>query len=324
MSIAGGTGRPCKVVVNPAARQGAVGRDLQRLRERLAAHGLDHSVELTRGPWHAAEIAAAAARDGFDTVAAAGGDGTCNEVLNGILEAGEPGSRIPALAVLPIGRGNDFAHGIGTTADLDRAVAALAAGFRRVIDVGRVIGGLFPAGRWFGNGVGIGFDTLVGLEAARMRRVRGAAAYAVAALKLLALRPRAPRVSVRADGVEFVRTAALVSLMNGRRMGGAFHMAPAAVADDGMLDLCLAEETGRLVMLSLLLRFMRGSQEASRHVTVARGQAIEVQALSGVLAAHADGETICTDGASLRVECVPARIEVVAPPPPVGAAAVSR
>lgn len=313
MSGAGGPSRRCRVIVNPAARQGAVGRDLQRLRQRLSAHGLDDSIELTQGPWHAAEIARAATLDGFDAVAAAGGDGTCNEVLNGLLEAGQAGARTPALAVLPVGRGNDFAYGIGTPTDLDGALATLAAGSSRRADVGRVVAGLFPAGRWFGNGVGIGFDTLVGLEAARMRRLRGATAYAVAAMKLLALRPQAPRVVVRADGVEFVRTAALVSLMNGRRMGGAFHMAPAAVTDDGLLDVCVAEETGRAVMVTLFLRFLRGSQGASRHVTAARGRAIEVRALSGVLVAHADGETICTDGTSLRVECLPARIEVLIP-----------
>ncbi len=313
MSIAGGPGRRCKVIVNPTAGQGAAARRLTQLRERLAEMTLEHTVEVTAGPWHAAEIARTAALDGFEVVAAAGGDGTCNEVLNGILEAGESGVRVPALAALPIGRGNDFAHGIGVTGRLDHALAVLATGRRRACDVGRIVGGAYPAGRWFGNGVGIGFDTLVGLEAAAMRRLRGAAAYACAAIKVLATYSNAPTVRVRFDGGEIVRRAALVSLMNGRRMGGAFLMAPGAATDDGALNLCLAEQTGRLVMLTLFVRFMRGSQAASRFVTVGKAGSFEVEAITGVLVAHADGETICTDGTRLHVECQPSRIEVVVP-----------
>jgi len=308
-----GRGERLKVVVNPVAGQGTAVARLPHLRERLVALGLDHSVELTGGRWHAAEIARAAALDGFTVIAAAGGDGTCNEVLNGIMEAKGAGARGPALAVLPIGRGNDFAFGVGAARRLDRALESLAAGHRRPLDVGRVFGGDFPEGRYFGNGVGIGFDTLVGLEAARMRRLRGATAYAWAAVRTLATYSGAPLVRVRFGEQEVVRRAALVSLMNGRRMGGAFFMAPAAATDDGELDLCLAAPPSRRAMVRLFVSFMRGTQAASPHVTTGRARELTVEALDGALVTHADGETICTAGALLRVSCLPRQLDILVP-----------
>jgi diacylglycerol kinase (ATP) len=302
----------CLVVVNPAAAKGAAGRQVDRLAALLRERGLDCSLVLTARPWHAAEIARSAAVEGFSVVAAAGGDGTCNEVINGLMAVQGEGSVPPVLAVLPIGRGNDLAFGIGVPPVLEAAVAAIAAGRTRPLDVGRVRGGDYPGGRYFGNGVGIGFDTLVGLEAARMRRMSGAAAYAWAAIKLLAVYSAAPLVRLQLDDREILGRMTMVSLMNGRRMGGAFHMAPAAMTDDGLLDVCAAERTGRVRMLGLFVLYLRGAQARSRFVTTARTGRVTVEAIEGGLAVHADGETICTSGAALEVECLPRRLSVIA------------
>jgi diacylglycerol kinase (ATP) len=303
--------RRCKVIVNPAAGKGAAGRQVDRLASLLRERGLEFSLELTAGPWHGAEIARAAAVDGFDIVAAAGGDGTGNEVINGLMSAQAERQASPAFAVLPVGRGNDLAYGMGVPADLAAAVAVLAGGRARAFDVGRVRGGDYPQGRCFGNGVGIGFDTLVGFEAARMRRVSGAAAYACAAVKLLAVYAEAPLVRLRFDSREIVRRVAMVSLMNGRRLGGAFHVTPEAATDDGRLDVCVAERTGRARMLGLFVRYVRGTQARSRFVATGRAERVTVEALDGGLAVHADGETICTHGAALEVECLARRLSVI-------------
>jgi diacylglycerol kinase family enzyme len=145
-----------------------------------------------------------------------------------------------------------------------------------------------------------------------MKRVSGAAAYACAALKLLATYPEAPLLRLRCDGRELLRRTAMVSLMNGRRLGGVFHVTPAAATDDGLLDVCLAERTGRARMLGLFVRYLRGTQAGSRFVTTARGARVSVAALAGTLAVHADGETICTAGAAIEVECLARRLNVIA------------
>ena len=304
--------RRCCVIVNPAAGKGAAAARVATIAALLRERGLDAALSLTTRPGHAAELARAAALAGCDAIAVAGGDGTANEVINGLVAAQAACPSVPPLAVLPAGRGNDLAFSLGVVSGLEAAVAALAAGRTRPFDVGRVCGGDYPEGRCFGNGVGVGFDTLVGLAAARMRRVTGATAYALAAARLIAAQPEAPLVRLRFAGREVVRRVAMVSLMNGRRLGGAFHAAPGAAFDDGLIDVCAAAGVGRARMVALFLRYLRGTQARSRHVATGRGERVSVEALAGTLAVHADGETICTAGRAIEVECLPRRLTVLA------------
>ena len=87
------------------------------------------------------------------------------------------------MGILSVGRGNDFAFGVGVPRDLEAGCRTLAQNNRRTIDVGWVVGGLYPQGRYFGNGVGIGFDAVVGFEALKMKWLHGFPSYIVAALK---------------------------------------------------------------------------------------------------------------------------------------------
>ena len=111
-----------------------------------------------------------------------------------------------------------------------------------MIDIGRVAGGLYPQGRYFGNGVGIGFDAVVGFVAQKKKRLTGFASYIVAALKTIFLYYRAPLVRIEYDGQTLTLPSLMVSVMNGRRMGGGFMMAPQAQPDDGLFDLCIASK----------------------------------------------------------------------------------
>jgi diacylglycerol kinase family enzyme len=94
-------------------------------------------------------------------------------------------------------------------------------------------------------------------------------------------------------------------------MGGTFFMTPESRNDDGELDLCIAGEPRRLAMLGIILRYMRGTQAASRHITMGRAPRVEIRALDGELAVHADGEVLGTSLSELSVECLPHRIQVV-------------
>jgi len=300
------------VIVNPVSGRGAGERSIPRLQEMLGAHGLSFDLERTERPMHAADLAHRGALDGYDVVVAAGGDGTANEVINGLMRAREGGvSRIPALGVLCVGRGNDFAFGVGIPKDLEAGCRGLAGGRRKKIDVGRVVGGLFPEGRYFGNGVGVGFDAVVGFEALKMKRLHGFASYIVAALKTIFLYFKAPLVQLDVDGQSQNLRALMVSIMNGRRMGGGFMMAPSALGDDGLFDLCIAREVSRPRILALIPRFMQGTQGSHPAITAVRARSVRVTALEGVLPAHADGETLCVDGKVLSLEVHPKQIEVV-------------
>jgi diacylglycerol kinase (ATP) len=127
-------------------------------------------------------------------VVAVGGDGTANEVLNGLVRARQAGCGSAALGLIPVGRGNDFAYGVGIGGGLEVAFQGLAGGQSRWIDVGLVVGGDYPHGRYFGNGVGIGFDAVVGFEALKLKRLHGFPSYIVAALKTIFLYFNAPTV----------------------------------------------------------------------------------------------------------------------------------
>lgn len=301
------------LIANPISGRGAGGRMVPRAEELLRAAGVQFDRALTERPWHAAELAQQAATSGqYDVIVAMGGDGTANEVLNGLMLARQAGAvRLPALGVLSVGRGNDFAFGMGVPHELAAGCQALVAARRRTVDVGRVTGGLYPQGRYFGNGIGIGFDAVVGFVAAKMKRLSGFPSYIVAALKTIYLYYRAPLVKIEYDGQELTLPALMVSVMNGRRMGGGFMMAPEGKPDDGTFDLCIAREVSRSRIFAIIPKFMSGTQAADPAITTVRAVRVTVTALQGSLPAHADGETLCTEGEQLTLELLSQQIEVV-------------
>jgi diacylglycerol kinase (ATP) len=228
--------------------------------------------------------------------------------------ARERGDRIPVMGVLSIGRGNDFAYGADIPGDLASCLDVLAAGASRPMDVGLVKGGDYPQGRYFGNGIGIGFDTIVGLEAAKMKRVHGFMAYVLGALKTMIIYPAAPEIKLQGSGGGAVISAAQrshqISIMNGKRMGGTFFMAPKACNHDGLLDICMAGELTRGQMLALVGRYTKGTQDGYPGITIGRASSYSIDAPAGGLVVHADGETICVNGSGLRVECIPSAVSI--------------
>jgi YegS/Rv2252/BmrU family lipid kinase len=280
----------------------------------MTSHGLDYKTEFTERPWHAVELAKTAVADGYDIVVAAGGDGTANEVLNGLMQAKLEGIGEAAMGVLTVGRGNDFAYGASIPIDLEAGCRVLAENKRKIIDVGRVEGGLHPEGRYFGNGVGVGFDAVVGFEALKLKRLHGFPSYIVAALKTIFLYYQAPRVRIEYKDESMKIPALMVSVMNGRRMGGGFMMAPEGSNNDGLFDLCIARQVSRPTIFALIFRFMQGSQATHEAIRMARTERLVVTAEEGVLPAHADGETLCTDGRELVMELLPRQIEILYSP----------
>ncbi|MDH7484780.1 MAG: diacylglycerol kinase family lipid kinase [Anaerolineae bacterium] len=307
-----------KVIVNPVSGRGNGERAIPLIEQMLRGHGLHFDLVRTGHPWHAADLARQAVADGYDVVVAVGGDGTSNEVLNGLMWAQQERIGHAALGMLSVGRGNDFAYGMGVPRDLAAGCQVLAQGHRRTVDVGRATGGLYPQGRYFGNGVGIGFDAVVGFVALEMTRLSGFPSYIVATLKTVFLYYKAPLVCIEYDGQTLTMPALMVSIMNGRRLGGGFMMAPQAMVDDGLLDLCIAEQVSRARIFALIPHFMAGTQATQKPIRTGHTQRIVVTAVEGVLPAHADGETLCTEGQQLTVELLPRQIEVICQAPEAG------
>jgi len=301
-----------KVILNPTADKGSSVQHIPQIDHMLRQHHIDFGIIHTEYPWHAAELTWQAVEEGYDVVVAAGGDGTANEVLNGLMLAKSAGLKLPIMGVLPIGRGNDFAYGMGIPTNLEASIEALVKAESKPVDVGRITGGIYPEGRFFGNGVGIGFDAVVGFIANQTPNLHGFMSYLVAALKTIFLYFKAPKVRIEMDEETIDQPALMVSIMNGRRMGGAFYMAPHSIVDDGYLDICIANQVSRAKIFALIGKFMKGSQYGDRDIQKKQTRKITVSGLDGdKLPIHADGETLCTDCEAVSIELFPRQVELI-------------
>jgi diacylglycerol kinase family enzyme len=231
------------------------------------------------------------------------------------MEAKQSGYHEFAMGVLCVGRGNDFAHSVGIPGELDEACHTLVQNQRRLVDIGRFTGGRHPEGRYFGNCVGIGFDTIATIEANKLPRMGGFLNYLIAVVKTIFLYYKGPLVHLKYNDQTLTQPSLLISIMNGRRLGGGFLMAPQAEPDDGFLDLCIADQVSRLRIFTLIPHFIRGTQATQPEINTARTAHITITAVEGTLPAQIDGEIISTDDKQLDIELLPRQIEIVYSPP---------
>jgi YegS/Rv2252/BmrU family lipid kinase len=299
------------VILNPIAGKGKALKKCHKIEKHLSNSGRDFEIILTKATGDGLEIVRNLPLGADDIVVAAGGDGTCNEVVNGLLTHNPPLAAPPLLGLLPIGRGNDFSATPKIPQDIDKAMHILLNGKISKLDAGKVTGGFFPDGRFFVNGIGIGFDTKVGFEAAKMK-IKSGISYAIGALIMLARFEMSPVLKIRYDDNEVTLPAVLVSVVNGRRMGGSFYMGPYALLDDGLLDICyVRHQSSRLKLIKIVSHYTKGTQEKCEGVTFAMGSHFHLQALEGGMACHCDGETVCYDGKELEISCYPGALRLI-------------
>ncbi len=299
-----------KIILNPAAGKGHAQKAVLPIEAALNQYKLDYEISVTEYPEHATEIAFQAAKEGFNYVIAAGGDGTVNETINGLLKAKAAGIRPPVFGVIPIGSGNDFAFGANIPVGIEESCALLASLPRKWIDLGKISGGNQAEGLYFGNGVGIGFDAVVGFLAAKMK-LTGMLSYLVAALKTIFVYYKSPSVELTMDDQVLILNPLMISIMNGRRMGGGFMMTPNSSIDDGAFSLCIVRNVPQIAMFGLIAKFMKATHVDDANVTMVQAKKITACALKGTLPVHADGVTICEEGKEIMVELIPGGLEII-------------
>lgn len=206
------------LILNPTAGRGAGRRLASEVLAQLRERGLDSEMRFSNALGETTTLVADALRDAAECVAVAGGDGTVNEAVNGYVGVARENQ---ALAVIPLGTGNDFAKMLGVGSDWRVACNRIAEGKRRRVDAGRC------NGRVFANGIGAGFDAQVALEANGIRWLRGNAVYGLALARTLLLRYATPHARIVHDGGVIESRITMLAAANGTTYGGAFRIAPA-------------------------------------------------------------------------------------------------
>jgi diacylglycerol kinase (ATP) len=293
------------VIVNPVAGRGRGAVVGVRLADVLAGRDAPE-MRWTDGPGHAEELARAAARDGRQRVIAVGGDGTLQEVVNGMLSAGNAGGG-PILGILPTGRGNDLARSLGLPRSQAHAWRLASTAAPEPVDVLRATASDGVA-RWFVSAGGAGFDAQVA------RAMAGRTGWAGGQLGYLATTLRELRrfdnrgVRITIDGTPTIsRRALFVAIANGEYYGGGMRIAPGAVVGDGEMDVCIVGDISRLEVIRWLPRLYRGTHVAHPKVELLRGRTLRLEA-DEPTCVHLDGEpfrdlplTITVEAAALRV-----------------------
>ncbi|GIV18061.1 MAG: diacylglycerol kinase [Armatimonadota bacterium] len=290
------------VVLNPkAGRYRAIRHKgtLQNLLQQMGKHtGLTWRIVQTTGPGQATELARQAAEEGASVVVAAGGDGTCGEVANGIV--GTPAR----LGVLPLGTGNDFARCAGIGENLQIAVETLFTGKPRRIDLGEV------AGRYFINIAGCGLDAAVAQRVNQgFRFLHGTAAY-VASLFQTILTFKPVPMLIRVDGEELRLEAFLCTVANTQSYGGGMRIAPYAQIDDGLLDVCIVKAVNKLEFVRIFPRVYSGAHITHPCFLMHTARRIHVQSTPPV-PVLVDGDVMGTTPVEFSVH--PEAIEVILP-----------
>jgi YegS/Rv2252/BmrU family lipid kinase len=312
-SCAGGTMTAYFVIANPTAGNGVGAKAIPRIQEILNHHEADYDLTITERPGHGIELAREASAS-YDVVVAVGGDGTMNEVVNGLMMAKEEGLGSAILGAVAAGRGNDFVDALDLPENLEEGCAALLQGKTRVIDIGLVSGGIVPDGRYFANCVGVGFDAITTIEVKKLPRLGGFLSFLLAVFRTIVLYNDAPVSTVTYDSESLTQASLMISIMNGSRLGGGFIMAPDSKNNDGIFDLCIAQKVSRRRILTLLPHFIKGDQAAQKEIFTARAKNITITSDEGPLPAQTDGEIISESGRRLEIELLPEQLEAICGP----------
>ena len=288
--------RRLALFANPASAGGRALAAVPAVETELIHLGVNYRVVDTRGIEHAREEAQRAAADG-ETVVAVGGDGLVGCLAGALRGTGS------SLAIVPSGRGNDFARVLRIPTEPREAARVAVDGTERVVDVG------LANGRAFVGIASLGFDSDANRIANEARLVKGNLVYLYAGLRALAGWKHA-RFRVTIDGEVREVVGYSVAIGNSKAYGGGMFLFPHAKLDDGLLDVLTIEQHGKLRWLSQLPRVFKGTHVDSPHGRFDTGRVIEVVA-DRPFTVYADGDPIAELPLEVRVD--PGSLRVIVP-----------
>ena len=280
-----------RLIVNPTAGAGKTAKKWPQIMVLLKSIGLHFEHDLTEAPGHAIELAKTAAKKGYELVVSVGGDGTINEIVNGLYDAGSIGDVM--LGIICTGTGGDYIRTIGIPRHHKEACQLLINPRKLVVDLGVVEymsnGGMVK--RLFVNFAGVGFDAEVVKATTQRFKVLGTVPSYLMGLLTTFLFYDNVEVSLKLDGKVDDRKVCAIMMSNGKYGGGRMLVAPQANPIDGLLDVLIINDLGKLDLLRSLPRIYRGTHLTHPKVTVERVREMDIRSKKK-MSIQADGELL--------------------------------
>jgi len=296
-------------LVNPASAGGSTGRRWPELANRAAAAGLSGDALLSERRGQLTELARQAAEDGARLLVAVGGDGTVNEIVNGIADLADP----PELAIVPRGTGWDFVRTFKIPRAIEGAVGVALHGETRTIDLGRVRFQSWDGTETesvFANVASAGMSGAIAQRANETTKALGGkASYLWATLAVFA-RWSAGELRLDVDGERRAAKMYDVVVANGRYFGGGMEICPGAMPDDGIFDVLTIGDLTKWDLVTTMPKTYRGSHLPHPKAEVFRGHVVTVESDTPV-PIELDGEQPGTTPATFEV--LPGRLRLRAP-----------
>ena len=297
-----------RLIVNPIAGAGKTAKKWPQIMGLLHSIGLRFDHDLTEAPGHARELAKSAAKKGYELVVSVGGDGTINEVVNGLYDAGNISDVM--LGIIGTGTGGDYIRTIGIPRAYQEACQCLTSPRKSTVDVGVVE--YFSYGqmvkRLFVNFAGLGFDAeIVKTTTQKFKILHSTASYLTGLLTALLLYKN-KEVTLIVDGKTAESKACTILLNNGKYGGGGMLAAPDADLADGLLDVLIIGDLSKPDLLWSLPRVYKGTHLTHPKVTIKRAREIEIRSVESV-SLQVDGELL--GGLPARFYVLPATLNVV-------------
>jgi len=278
------------VIVNPASSSGKTGQRWAGIEDRLRIAGAQFDAEFTHEPGHATTLARDAVAAGYRTIVAVGGDGTLNEVVNGLIVDGRADPDVK-LGLIPGGTGSDFGRGIGLPRDPLESALHLLKAEPRWFDAGRIVCklGEGTATRYFINVAGIGFDGAVADRVNRSAKVGGGTIPYLSNLVITLFTYRNKRVHWTLDGQAFDQVLNSVIVANAHFFGGGMHISPNSRMDDGQFHVITLGDWGKVEFLMAVPRVYNGTHLTHPKVKEYVGHEVTVEA-DGRMFLQAEGD----------------------------------
>lgn len=287
-------------IINPAAGKGKALSYISQIEDYFSSHEDEYIISVTKSQGHAVEIAREYAGKGIDRIYSVGGDGTLNEVLNGM--AGAPS----VLGIIPSGSGNDLVKSIYSEESLHNILGRTIEGEEKYIDVGKV------NDRFFLNIASMGFDAEVVYNSRRLKKLPGISGSMAYILGIFAtvLTYKGNTLKMDIDGNLMEVKTLLAAIANGRYYGGGMLPAPGAVIDDGEFEVCIIKDIGLLKILSFFPKLIKGTHGSIKEVSFHKCSKIEIDCSKSVVM-NIDGEIQKNSKAAFEI--LPKGIKVLIP-----------